>query len=392
MIPPKDRRRVAGVMSGTSLDGIDVVIADLQGHGRQLRVTAWYGASFAFSEELADSLGKAASEEYIGVAELSQLNVRLAHEYVQAITRTLATREGSTQSLDLVGCHGQTIRHLPDKVPCLGMEIHSTLQIGDPSTMAQLLGIPVIGDFRLADMACGGQGAPLVPYFDYVIFTHGTEVRGCLNLGGVANLTVLPPGARADQVYGFDTGPANMIIDALCSRLLGLPFDEGGDIARSGMVNEALLSELLQDTYFLSEPPKSTGRDYLNHAFLRRLLDQSGRIPAEDLIATATALTAMSVWQAYQAFVEPQHAINRLIVSGGGAYNRTLMDLLRDCFAHNRCMVDIETSDSYGIGVDSKEALCFAVLAHETANGIPTSMPSVTGADRPAVLGKLCVP
>lgn len=392
MILPKDCRRVAGVMSGTSLDGIDVVIADLQGHGRQLRVTAWYGASFAFSEELYDRLAKAASEESIGVAELSQLNVRLAHEYAQAITRTLASKEDSIQRLDLVGCHGQTIRHLPDKAPCLGMEIHSTLQIGDPATMAQLLGLPVIGDFRLADMACGGQGAPLVPYFDYVIFAHDTEFRGCLNLGGVANLTVLPSGASVDQVYGFDTGPANMIIDALCSRLLGLPFDEGGEIAKSGVVNEALLSELLLDTYFLSTPPKSTGRDYLNHAFLRRLLDRSDHISAENLIATATALTARSAWQAYRAFVEPQHAINRLIVSGGGAHNQTLMDLLRDCFARNGRTVDIETSDSYGIGVDSKEALCFAVLAHETANGIPTGMPSVTGADRPAVLGKLCIP
>lgn len=392
MILPKDRRRVAGVMSGTSLDGIDVVIADLHGHGRQLRVITWYGASFAFSEELSARLVKAASEESIGVAELSQLNVRLAHEYAQAITRTLATREDSIQSLDLVGCHGQTIRHLPDKAPCVGMEVHSTLQIGDPATMAQLLGLPVIGDFRLADMACGGQGAPLVPYFDYVIFTHDTEVRGCLNLGGVANLTVLPSGASIDQVYGFDTGPANMIIDALCSRLLGIPFDEGGEIAKSGAVNEALLSELLLDEYFLTAPPKSTGRDYLNHAFLRRLLDRSDHISAEDLIATATALTARSVWRAYQAFVEPQYAINRLIVSGGGAHNQSLMDLLRDCFACNGRAIDIETSDSYGIGVDSKEALCFAVLAHETANGIPTNIPSVTGADHPAVLGKLCIP
>ncbi|MDE2770752.1 MAG: anhydro-N-acetylmuramic acid kinase [Bacteroidota bacterium] len=392
MIPPKDRRRVAGVMSGTSLDGIDVVIADLQGHGRQLRIIDWYGSSFAFSEELSDHLATAASEESIGVAELSQLNVRLAHEYAQAITQTLATREDSIQSLDLVGCHGQTIRHLPEKAPYLGIQIRSTLQIGDPATLAQLLGLPVIGDFRLADMACGGQGAPLVPYFDYVIFTHETEVRGCLNLGGVANLTVLPSGASVDQVYGFDTGPANMIIDALCSRLLGLPFDEGGEIAKSGRVNEALLSELLLDDYFLSLPPKSTGRDYLNRRFLRRLLDLSNHMSAKDLIATATALTAVSVWRAYKAFVEPQHAINRLIVSGGGAHNQTLMDLLKDCFARNGCAVDIETSDSYGIGVDSKEALCFAVLAHETANGIPTSIPSVTGADRTAVLGKLCVP
>ena len=392
MITSKNRRCVAGVMSGTSLDGIDVVIARMEGHGRELQIEKWYGATYSFPKELHRSLKLAASQESIGVAELSQLNVRLAHEYAKAVTRTLEAHGEPIEHLDLVGCHGQTIRHLPDKVMVAGKEICSTLQIGDPSTIAQLLGVPVIGDFRLADMARGGQGAPLVPYFDYVIFTNDTETRGCLNVGGVANLTILPPNAQTDQVYGFDTGPGNMIVDTLCRRCMDLPFDEGGHIAKSGTVNERLLSELLQDPYLSATPPKSTGREYLSHTFLQRLLNSSHRMSSEDLIATATALTAASVWQAYKTFIQPTHSLDRLILSGGGAHNQALLDLFGSYFAHNEAPVQIETSDAYGIDVDNKEALCFAVLAHESASGIPTNIPSVTGADRPALLGKLCVP
>ncbi len=379
-------------MSGTSLDGVDVVIARLQGHGRDLSIESWYGATHAFHRELRGFLREAASKEMIGVAELSQLNVRLARAYVRTVIRTLESKGEETDCLDLVGCHGQTIRHVPNKEQFAGDEICSTLQIGDPATMAQRLGVPVIGDFRLADMARGGQGAPLVPYFDYVVFTHETETRGCLNIGGVANLTILSPNAQTDQVYGFDTGPGNMITDALCRRTLNIPYDDCGKIAQSGTVDERLLSELLQDPFLSNAPPKSTGREYLSHAFLQRLLDHAHRSSPEDLIATSTSLTAASIWKAYETFVLPNHSLDRMIISGGGAHNRTLIGFLRDYFVQNKAKTIIETSDAYGVDVDSKEALCFAVLAHESANGIPTSMPAVTGADRSAVLGKLCIP
>ncbi|MCY4158710.1 MAG: anhydro-N-acetylmuramic acid kinase [Bacteroidetes bacterium] len=392
MIAPKDCRCVAGVMSGTSLDGVDVVIAKIEGHGRDLRIASCYGDTYPFPSELCDILNAAANQEEIGVAALSQLNVRLAYEYAQKVRHTMKANGDEVRELDLVGCHGQTIRHLPDKVLVADEEISSTLQIGDPATMAQLLGVPVIGDFRLADMACGGQGAPLVPYFDYVVFTHDTESRGCLNIGGVANLTILPPNAQPDQVYGFDTGPGNMIIDVLCRRTLGVPYDEGGRIAKSGTVHEFLLAESLRDPFIVSSPPKSTGREYLSHAFLQRFLDHSKQLSPEDLIATATALTAASVWQSYESFIQPHHSLDRLIVSGGGVHNQTLLEMLRDYFMNKLFPVHIESSNTYGIDADGKEALCFAVLAHETADGIPTSIPSVTGATRAAVLGKLCVP
>ena len=392
MIAPKHRRCVAGVMSGTSLDGVDVAIANLKGHGRKLQITNCYGATYSFPKELQHSLRQSASQEHFSVGELSHLNVRLAYEYADAILSTLNVGGGKLADLDLVGCHGQTIRHLPGQTRFAEKKICSTLQIGDSATLSQLLGVPVIGDFRLADMACGGQGAPLVPYFDYVIFTHDTETRGCLNLGGVANLTILPPNAQTDELMGFDTGPGNMMIDALCRQYMNLPFDEGGRIAMSGTVNEFLLAELLQDSYLLDTPPKSTGREYLNHTFLQRFLDCSRQMSSEDLIATATALTAASIWQAYVEFVQPSYSLDRLIVSGGGVHNQTLLGFLKDYFSRSDTVVHIESTNSYGIDIDSKEALCFAVLAHETANGIPTSIPSVTGADRPAILGKLSVP
>lgn len=392
MISSQDRRCVAGVMSGTSLDGIDVAIADLQGHGKDLAILNCDGATYPFSRELRGALKQAASQDQISVSDLSQLNVRLAYEYADAVQKTQEVRGMESHELDLVGSHGQTIRHIPDPSLIAGKYIRSTLQIGDPATLAQLLDIPVIGDFRMADMARGGQGAPLVPYFDYVVFIDTRETRGCLNIGGVANLTMLPANAEIEDVYGFDTGPGNLVIDSLCRHYLDLPYDEGGKIAQSGKVNESLLSECMDDQYFQERPPKSTGREYLTHVFLDIFHRYSSHLSSADIIATATALTAKSIWHAYQTFIMPNHRLNRLILSGGGAHNEELILLLTDYLGQSNHRIIVETSDMHGIGIDSKEALCFAVLAHETANGIPTSIPSVTGADGPAVLGKLCIP
>jgi len=392
VIAARDRRCVAGVMSGTSLDGIDVVIADLDGHGQNLLIRNCHQATYEFPEDLRDSLGQATSQEQIGVAKLSQLHVRLAHEYAHTIRATLKQHEIKIQQLDLVGCHGQTIRHIPVESEIAGKEIQSTLQIGDSSTLAQLLHVPVIGDFRMADMACGGEGAPLVPYFDYVAFSHPSETRGCLNLGGVANLTMLPPNGQIEDVYGFDTGPGNLLIDFLCRHHLDIPYDKGGRIALSGAVNESLLSELLEDRYFHESPPKSTGRQYLSRAFLNLFESYSSQLSSVDIIATATALTAASVWHAYERYIMPHHILNRLIISGGGAHNQALLELLNEYFGRSISSIIIEPSSQLGIDIDSKEALCFAVLAHESANGIPTNIPSVTGADRPTVLGKLSIP
>ena len=385
MTPPSTRL-VAGIMSGTSLDGIAVCIVQLSGHQTDLSFKLVHHSTTPYSPALKEQLFQAATSRLVDIDGLCQLNVRLAHAYAEAV-RSAANAAGlSLSDLDLVGSHGQTVRHLPKAQDCADVAIRSTLQIGDPSVLAQLLGVPVVGDFRLADMAFGGQGAPLVPYLDYIIFSHPTETRACLNLGGIANLTILPAGQKRDEVYGFDTGPANMVIDALAQDLFEKPYDDRGQLAAQGQVCERLLATLLQDEFLQQAPPKSTGREYFGPTYVKHLRRLAKHHSRHDLIATATAFTAASIYQAYVAFVAKHHPLDRLIVAGGGVHNATLMRSLQSNFDP----VVVETTRLYRIDEDAKEALCFAVLAHETASGYPTGMPSVTGASQSAVLGKYC--
>ncbi|HMB89710.1 MAG TPA: anhydro-N-acetylmuramic acid kinase, partial [Rhodothermales bacterium] len=290
--------------------------------------------------------------------------------------------------LDLIGSHGQTVHHIPDATACAGQRITSTLQIGDPSVLANLLGVPVVGDFRVADMALGGQGAPLVPYFDYVYFADESETRGLLNLGGIANLSVLPASGGADEVTAFDTGPANMVMDALARHFFGQSYDTHGALAAQGIISNTLLAQLLADPYFEQSPPKSTGRERYGAPFVKKLLAQAGDLSPHDLLATATMLTVASVYQSYARFFRDHQPLDVLIISGGGRHNDFLLQKLTDSFAP----IPVRTVDDYGLDADAKEALCFAVLAHETINGVTTNLPSVTGASRGTLLGKICMP
>ncbi len=379
-------RLVAGLMSGTSLDGIDVAIANVSGSGDDLCLEQVAHLAVPYDASLHRLLHEAATADRFSVEALSQLNVRLAYAYAEAVRSAASSAGISEDTIDLAGCHGQTVRHVPDATRCAGLDVRSTLQIGDPSTLANLLGIPVVGDFRLADIAVGGQGAPLVPYFDHVIFADEAETRGLLNLGGIANLTVLPSGRDPARVYAFDTGPANMLIDALASRFLGAPFDKSGAAAARGFVDSVLLTRALQDRYFQKTPPKSTGREHFGDKFLRKFLGWGRDASPEDLLATVTELTAASVFDACSRYVCDR--LDVLIISGGGSRNGHLVARL----AHYFHPVPVRSTVEYGIDATAKEALCMAVLAHETMNAVPTGMPAVTGAARAAVLGKICLP
>lgn len=386
----KTSRRVAGLMSGTSLDGVDVAIARLTGSGPDLQIDVEAFASVPYPDALRRLLLHNSAPATSSVRALSQLNVRLAGVYAEAVDATLADADLERADLDLVGSHGQTVHHVPDAADCAGEAVTSTLQIGDPSVLANRLGVPVVGDFRLADMALGGQGAPLVPYFDYVYFTDPDETRLLLNLGGIANVTLLPAGAAPGDVLAFDTGPANMVIDQLAERLFEVPFDADGARAARGTVDNDLLGDLLGDAYFLQPPPKSTGREYFGRDYVDALLEaaRARNLAPADTLATATMLTAASVYQAYARFVRRTQAADVVIAAGGGTHNATLMRYLEDSFAP----IPVRPAADYGLDADAKEALCFAVLAHETLNGVPTNLPSVTGAARPTLLGKICVP
>ncbi len=384
----QDIRLVAGLMSGTSLDGIDAVVARLAGSGKDLRVEPLAFVAVPYPSSLRALLLRNSDPATSSVYDLSQLNVRLAHAYAEAVGRAADAAGLDPGDLDLVGSHGQTVHHVPEAAACAGERVASTLQIGDPSVLANLLGVPVVGDFRVADMALGGQGAPLVPYFDYVCFSDPAETRGLLNLGGIANLSVLPAGGGPEAVYAFDTGPANMVIDALARRLFDRPYDDDGRLAAGGRIQRALLADLLADPFFEQPPPKSTGRERFGAAFVDGVLGRAGALAPADVLATATMLTAASVSQAYARFVAPRHPLDVLMVSGGGRHNGFLMDQLAGGFAP----IPVRPIDAYGLDADAKEALCFAVLAHETINGVATNLPSVTGAARGTLLGKICVP
>lgn len=384
----KHTRLVVGLMSGTSLDGIDAVVARLTGSGRELQIEQLAFVSVPYPDALKRTLLDNSARDTSSVFDLSQLNVRVAHAYAEAVHQAVRIAGLTLEDVDLIGSHGQTVHHIPDPTPCAGKPIISTLQIGDPSVLANLLSVPVVGDFRVADMALGGQGAPLVPYFDFTFFSDAQETRGLLNLGGIANLSVLPRGGGSDSVYAFDTGPANMVIDALTQHFFRQSCDYNGDIASKGHVNMPLLVELLKDVYFEQAPPKSTGRERYGKEYIDQVLAYGVSLPPEDLLATVTMLTSASIYQAYVRFVRSQDPLDVLIVSGGGRHNAFLMQKLADSFDP----IPVRAIDDYGLDPDAKEALCFAMFAHETINGVPTNMPSVTGAERPTLLGKICVP
>jgi anhydro-N-acetylmuramic acid kinase len=377
-------------MSGTSLDGVDAVIARLDGSGPSMEMEPLGFIHRAYSPSLREMLLHNSSPDTSSVAALTRLNARLALVYADAVHDALDDAGVDQDALDLVGSHGQTVHHLPEPENCAGASVRATLQIGDPSALAQHLETPVVGNFRAADVALGGQGAPLAPYFDYVAFTDPDEARGLLNLGGIANLTLLPAGAEPEDVRAFDTGPANMVIDALAERLFDAPYDPDGTHANAGTPDHSLLADLLMDDYFQEPPPKSTGREHFGSDFVNELLRRATvqDLSPEDTLATATLLTASSVYKAYAQHLRANQPLDALIASGGGIHNDTLMRMLADAFAP----IPVHTTDRYGVDPDAKEALCFAVLAHETLNGTPSNLPSVTGASRPARLGSICVP
>lgn len=369
-------------MSGTSLDGVDAAVVRLEGSGTAVTVETLGFVSRPYEDAMHDALAACVETATSDVRLVSQLHARLGAVFADAVRAALDAAGLGPEDLDLVGSHGQTVQHVPRAEEVAEVPTRSTLQIGCPATIATSLDVPVIADFRSADLALGGQAAPLAPYIDGALFTHEHETRVLLNLGGIANLTVLPPGGPPQTA--FDTGPANMVIDALADRLAGRPYDADGVLAAAGTPDEALLQDVLTAPFFMEPPPKSTGREDFGTPFVDWLIAR-GPSDMADLIATATAFTARSVAEAVARFVEP--APDRVIASGGGVRNPTLMRMLADALD-----VPLDTTAAYGLDPDAKEAVLFALLAHEWANGVRTGLPVVTGASRAAFQGSLTLP
>ena len=374
---------VAGVMSGTSADGINVALVRISGSG-PLRLIGH--AEFPYPKNVRKAILEAMNATSASVADLARLNFLLGELYAEAV---LATQNKFSKKADLVGCHGQTLYHQGPPKLFLGRKIATTWQTGEGAILAQRLGVPVVSDFRPADMAAGGKGAPLVPFLDFKLFRHLKQGRIVQNIGGIANLTAIPAGAAAKDVVAFDTGPGNMVIDALAQRFLDKPYDRDGTAAGSGMVLEKVLNKLLGAKFFSEPPPRTAGREEFGREFVAAFVRVCGRARKEDILATATALTAQSIAGAIKRFVLPKKAaqFHELIVSGGGLRNATLMAMLSNAVAP--LGLALRSSDEFGLPSEAKEAAAFALLAYETWHRRPSNMPSATGARRPAVLGKI---
>ena len=418
-------------MSGTSADSIDVALARISGPPPPLNAKLLDHTSIKFPPAIRKEILRVAEQQPISAGELGQLNFRLGELFAEAALTACRRFRVSPRRIDLIGSHGQTIFHQGQPVPYLGRRIPSTLQIGEPAVIAARTGITTVGDFRPADIALGGQGAPLVPYVDYLVYRHSKFGRISLNLGGIANITVIPANAEPSQIFAFDTGPANMLIDALVSHFTRgrQRFDQNARLGQQGRSIPALIDELMRDPYLKLAPPKSTGREYYGRAYVEKLLRLGRKHHAKpnDLIRAATIFTALSVVDALNRFVFRKTKIDQLIISGGGANNPLIIAQLEAALnassgrgvvgarfsvspsvapqlypehsrgnaapqvrtKHATARIEILPSTSFGIPESAKESFAFAILAYETLHQRPSNLPSATGARRPAILGKI---
>ena len=378
---------IIGLMSGTSADGIDAALVEISGGP-----TAWDWKLLAFvclpwSEALRGAILAACLPDAT-VEQIVPLNMELGEKFAEAAQAVAEEAGISLSKIDAIASHGQTARHLSGA----GNSGRGTLQIGEAAVIAARTGCRVISDFRAADMAMGGQGAPLVPFADYAFFASETETRAIQNIGGIANVTYLPNNGSLADLLAFDTGPGNMLIDALVFRLSGgeQKFDRNGEMAARGEIHSGLLNIALESPYFALAPPKSCGREQFGAGFTEMFWNAAQRfsLSPEDLLATATALTTESIAIAYRDFLLPRGAIDTMIVGGGGASNLTLMRMLAERLKPAR----ITTHAEFGLPDDAKEAVAFALLAYETLNRRPSNVPAATGASGPAILGKISFP
>jgi anhydro-N-acetylmuramic acid kinase len=379
----KSRMRVAGLMSGTSADGVDVAIVDID----KEKVSVLAFDTFPYPTELRRSILKLCSAQSGSVADVCHFNFVIGEVFAESVIKLCKKSGISLKTIDLIGSHGQTIYHNPKGTRFAKKIICSTLQIGEPSIIAQRTGITTVADFRPRDMAAGGQGAPLVPFADYFLFRDKHRNRAIQNIGGIANVTYLHAGREAKDIIAFDTGPGNMIIDGIVSILSKgkQKFDRGGKMAARGKVNKTILYDMLRHSYFRKCPPKSTGREEFGEQYCKFLYQRmkKKRIPAENILATVTAFTAGSIIGAYRKFLPAMP--DEVILCGGGAHNETLIKMLRQRLGESIILL----SDEYGINCDAKEAISFAILAYATIKGEASNVPIATGAKQPVILGKI---
>ncbi len=384
----KDTLQVIGLMSGTSADGMDAALAEISGFGLSTRVKLLSFAFLPYPEEIRNEILRLASGTQGGSRDLCLFNVLLGRLSLDACYRACEKAGLPPDQVDLVGSHGQTLYHIPVPERYSGYELAGTLQLGEASVIAEGLRCPVVSDFRVRDMAAGGQGAPLVPYVEYILYRREDRTVGLQNVGGIGNLTVLPRGGGMEDTFAFDTGPGNMVMDQIAQRLSrdAMHCDMDGAMAAQGQYSPALLSYMLSDPFLSRRPPKTTGREAYGKAYVDALMDKAAALSLSgpDILATATRFTAECVRMAIERFcpVKP----DELVVGGGGARNPTLMRCFREILP-----MPVLRNEDLGFDGDAKEAVAFAVIANECVHQSPNNMPSVTGARHPVVMGKITV-
>ena len=388
---------VAGIMSGTSADGINIAFVRLadkkpehrsRGRGRTRHTSAEFKflahAEFPCPKSVRGTVLEAMNASRASAANLARLNFLLGELYAEAV---LSAQSQFRLKAELIGCHGQTLYHQGEPESYLGRKLAVTWQTGEAAVIAARVGVPVISDFRPADMVANGKGAPLVPFLDYLLYRDQRLGRIAQNIGGIANLTAIPAGASPEQVLAFDTGPGNMVIDAVTEHLFGKRYDRDGEIAGSGAALEDVIADVLRQPFFRRKPPKTAGREEFGREFTVDFVKKCGRAETRDIVATATALTVRSIADALQRFVLRKTAYHEFIISGGGAKNPVLVAMLANEL--RGIGLHIRSSDEFGLPSEAKEAAAFALLAYETWNRRASNVPSATGAKRPAILGKI---
>lgn len=383
--------KVIGLISGTSTDGIDAALVEITNGLSEQRADATLRllrfATFPYPRGLRDRIFQLSFSGT--VKELCHLNFYLGELFAEAAQKIARQAGFKIGEIDLIGSHGQTVCHLPHEKKEPGHVIRSTLQIAEPSVIAERTGVTTVADFRPRDIAAGGEGAPLTPYLHYRLFHHAQQSRLVVNIGGISNMTYLPAGKGPEAVLAFDTGPGNMLIDGVVQRRTDgrSRMDRGGQWAGKGEVHEGLLDELLRDPFLRRRPPKTTGREAFGAPLVTRILKKARtlRLSMEDLLATVTAFTARTIAESYRRFILPMGNADEMIVGGGGTRNETLMRWLTEAVSP----LSVVTFESYGLDSKAIEAMAFALLAHETVWGVPNNLPSATGAGKAVVMGKI---
>lgn len=390
----KEVRHVVGMMSGTSVDGVDAALVEISGTDSEPKVKLLAFENKPYPPQVREKIFSLFTPANATVDKVGYMNFLLGEIYAKSALSVIEKAGMKPEEIDVIGSHGQTIWHAPIPESPDGIPVAYTVQIGEGSVIAERTGILTVSDFRVADMAAGGQGAPLVPFSEYLLYRREKETILLQNIGGIGNMTVMPAGAKPRDVFAFDTGPGNMIIDAVISAVTGgeKTYDAGGETAAKGRVCNALLNILKEEPYYRQPLPKTTGREHFGVQYTEKILSwwKENPIPVEDLLATVTDLTAYSIADAYERYVLPKYRASEIIVGGGGSYNATLLRFMKERFAPHG--VAVRTQEDLGLSSDAKEAVAFALMADCCMRGRANTLPSVTGAEHPAVMGKISQP